>query len=232
MHGLTPISSASAELDAAAIAVQIVTEIRRAAPANTLEARALRRRWTAAASRWPGLFVLDFAFQLLEVHGQRFLPYELVRNHPDALSRVNVSVAERLGAGIASWGEVDMFATLIAGQAWRRGQIPDQAIHDWARRDDRWWRRAALVSTVPLNVRNQGGRGDPKRTLAICALLVDDRDDMVVKALSWALRELVGHDPAAVRTFLETHTTRLAARVTREVANKLHTGLKAPHRRS
>jgi 3-methyladenine DNA glycosylase AlkD len=84
--------------------------------------------------------------------------------------------------------------------------------------------------TRTLNVKNQGGSGDIPRTLAVCALLVDDRDDMVVKALSWALRELVGHDPGAVDTFLDQHAACLARRVQREVRSKLTTGLKAPRR--
>jgi 3-methyladenine DNA glycosylase AlkD len=51
---------------------------------------------------------------------------------------------------------------------------------------------------------------------------------MVVKALSWALRELIPHDPDAVRNFLSQHEEVLAARVKREVRNKLTTGLKNP----
>jgi hypothetical protein len=47
------------------------------------------------------------------------------------------------------------------------------------------------VSTVALNVRSRGGSGDVPRTLAVCRFLVADPDDMAVKALSWALRELV-----------------------------------------
>jgi len=52
-----------------------------------------------------------------------------------------------------------------------------------------------------------------------------------VKAMSWALRELVQHDPKAVRGFLAKHEDALAARVKREVRNKLTTGLKNPRRR-
>jgi 3-methyladenine DNA glycosylase AlkD len=66
----------------------------------------------------------------------------------------------------------------------------------------------------------------------VCRLLIDDHDDMVVKALSWALRELVVHDPDAVSAFLSEHADVLAARVKREVRNKLTTGLKNPKRRS
>jgi 3-methyladenine DNA glycosylase AlkD len=61
-------------------------------------------------------------------------------------------------------------------------------------------------------------------------LLVNDTEDMVVKALSWALRALVVHDPDAVRGFLGEHEDVLAARVKREVRNKLTTGLKNPRR--
>ena len=52
---------------------------------------------------------------------------------------------------------------------------------------------------------------------------------MVVKALSWALRALTVHDPEAVRAFLADHD--VAARVRREVTNKLETGLKQPRAR-
>jgi 3-methyladenine DNA glycosylase AlkD len=51
---------------------------------------------------------------------------------------------------------------------------------------------------------------------------------MVAKALSWALRELVVHDAKAVQRFLDEHEEVLAARVKREVKNKLRTGLKNP----
>jgi 3-methyladenine DNA glycosylase AlkD len=77
-----------------------------------------------------------------------------------------------------------------------------------------------------LNVESHGGAGDAKRTLAIATLLIDDREDMVVKALSWALRCLVNWDRAAVEAFLAEHDERLAARVERETRTKLRTGKK------
>jgi 3-methyladenine DNA glycosylase AlkD len=77
-------------------------------------------------------------------------------------------------------------------------------------------------------VKARGGKGDARRTLRICAMLLDDRDDMVVKALSWALRALAGCDPAAVQLFVKENESRLAPLVRREVRNKLATGLKNP----
>ena len=55
----------------------------------------------------------------------------------------------------------------------------------------------------------------------ICQMLADDRDDMVIKANSWALRELVTHDPDAVRAFLRKKDEVLTARIKREATNKL-----------
>jgi 3-methyladenine DNA glycosylase AlkD len=81
-----------------------------------------------------------------------------------------------------------------------------------------------------LNNKARGGRGDATRTLAICNLVVDDREDMVVKALSWSLRELAKRDRRSVKEFLDEKHPRLSRRVLREVTNKLNTGLKNPRK--
>jgi 3-methyladenine DNA glycosylase AlkD len=106
--------------------------------------------------------------------------------------------------------------------------VPASLIHDWARSADHWWRRIALVSTVPLNSKARDGEGDSHRTLQVCRILEKDRDPMVVKAMSWALRELAKVQPRAVRAYLSERRTILAPLVLREVQNKLETGLKNP----
>jgi 3-methyladenine DNA glycosylase AlkD len=55
---------------------------------------------------------------------------------------------------------------------------------------------------------------------------------MVVKAMSWSLRELSRRDPDAVQAFLLEYKGLLAPRVVREVHTKLTTGLKNPRRKS
>lgn len=98
-----------------------------------------------------------------------------------------------------------------------------------------WLRRCALVATVGLNSKTRGhgnAGGDAKRTLAVAELLIDDREDMVIKALSWAVRALAAVDPKAARAFLAEHAPRLARRVVRETNNKLETGVKTPNTRA
>jgi 3-methyladenine DNA glycosylase AlkD len=196
--------------------------------------RALRRELSREVRGWEPAAVLDLARELVGRGGweSRFLACELVASHGPALAAVGAAELEALGAGMADWGAVDTFGCYVAGPAWRERQVRDEVVHGWARSPDRWWRRAALVATVALNSRARGGRGDAARTLAVCRLLAGDRDDMVVKALSWALRELAKRDADAVRAFLAEHEGRLAPRVVREVTNKLTTGLKTPRRQS
>jgi 3-methyladenine DNA glycosylase AlkD len=125
----------------------------------------------------------------------------LLYHHPSRLSTLDIAAAERLGQGIDGWDAVDAFARYVSGPAWRLGLIRDEDIRRWAASPDRYWRRAALVSTVPLNLRAAGGRGDAARTLDICARLVADYDETIVKALSWALRELAHWDPEGCACF-------------------------------
>ena len=219
-------------LDPEVLAVEIVGRIAALPSRATPLVRAVRREYSRRLAQAAPALVLNVARRLLAYPAfeTRFVAYELIAHHREALRSLGPAELAEFGRGMDSWYDVDTFAPYLAGPAWREGQVPDSLIHEWARSPDRWWRRAALVSTVGLNTRARGGRGDTARTLAVCRLLVADRDDMVVKALSWALRELVVHDPDAVRAFLAEHGDAPAARVRREVNNVLATGLKNPRR--
>jgi 3-methyladenine DNA glycosylase AlkD len=217
--------------DANQVASEIDAEIRALPVQNTPNQRAIRRKYSRKLKQAGPEHVLNVARELLNTYGYRGLPYELIRYHGAAFQSIGEAELEELGQGIDSWWSVDSFARTLAGPAWLKGQVSDELIRKWAHSEDRWWRRAALVSTVALNMRSRGGGGDVPRTLEVCRLLVADHDDMVVKALSWALRELVVHDPDAVDEFLSQYEDALAARVKREVRNKLTTGLKNPRRK-
>jgi len=203
-------------------------------PAQTIaEVRQVRRNFSKRLNDSDAEFVVQIALKLIAKDRMllRFVAYELVLHHRAASASLGIKTVERLGKGIDSWAAVDTFACYISGPAWREHLVSDSMIVKWTHSRDRWWRRAAVVSTVPLNNNARGGKGDTKRTLQVCSLVVDDRDDMIVKALSWSLRELSKKDAPAVERFIAKHESRLAPRVLREVGNKLATGLKNPKRR-
>ena len=92
--------------------------------------------------------------------------------------------------------------------------------------NDFWRRRIPIVATVSLNQKARGGTGDAQRTLEICELVVNDHEDMLNKALSWALRELAKIDREPVGKFIDKHKGELHPRVLREVKHKLAAGTK------
>jgi 3-methyladenine DNA glycosylase AlkD len=183
----------------------------------------IRRKFSLRLKDSSPTFVLELAVLLIKKYDQRELAYDLVHHHSETFRCLGEAELDQLGHAIDSWWSTDAFALQLAGTVWREGQIGDQVIHRWARSEDHWWRRAALVSTIPLNVEARGGHGDVARTIEVCEILIADDDDMVITSLSWALRELVQHDQQAVQNFLEKHQDELADRVQTEVKARIST---------
>lgn len=210
------------------LADEIADRLARLSTRTTPIVRSLRREYSRVLAPLAPEVVIDIALHLAARpdFSCRWVGYELLSHHKSAFARLGAEQILKLGEGLDSWNAVDCFGLYLSGPAWRDGQLPGSIIRGWTRSKDRWWRRAALVSTVALSRR--GIAEDVRRTVEICTLLVSDRDDMVVKALSWALRELAKKHPEHAQKFLERHTDTVAARVRREVQNKIATGLKNP----
>jgi len=194
--------------------------------------RAIRKEFSLRIAGATPASVVQLSLRLLNQKSDllRFFSYELVSCHRPAFEQLTTGDLLKLGKGLNSWSSVDCFAMYFSGPLWAQGRVSDQMVATWARSKDRWWRRTALVSTVALSRR--GNADDLRRVSRICVLLAADKEDMVVKALSWALREIAKKHPDEVRAFLVQHRHNLAARVVREVNNKLETGLKTPRRRA
>ncbi len=152
--------------------------------------------------------------------------YEMISKEKKLNSSLTLKDILELRKGLDNWVSVDTFSGYISGIAWREGRINDDTIMEWTESPDRWIRRSALVSTLGLNQKARGGTGDTKRTLMVCDKLKADHDEMVVKAMSWAIRELSKTDHEAARRFLEENEKVLHKRVVREVRTKLETGRK------
>lgn len=177
---------------------------------------------------WSPKDLLQLAIELVKTRilECNMVAFELLWKNKDALNLLSLKDVELLGENMDNWVTTDTFSIMVSGYAWRENQITDADILTWLKSKNRWWRRAAVVSTVTLNLRSRGGKGDVKRTLMICEQVIDERDDMIVKALSWALRELSKSNKAPVEDFMKKYDSQLAGRVRREVYTKLETGRK------
>ncbi len=218
-------------LDYKKIAKELFDDIQKVQLKNTPNLRRVRQKYSKKLDQAAPEQILDFVRYFIDNYNYRWIAFEIIQCHKTAIKIIGVKELEEFGKQINSWGASDIFAGFLAGPAWRNGQVPDELILSWASSTDHWWRRTALVCTVALNRRSAGGQGDIHRTLKICRALVADKNDMVIKALSWALRELIPHDPESVLRFISENEGVLASRVKREVKNKLTTGVKNPKRK-
>src|SRR5580658_3090838 len=132
------------------IAAEIRARIAALPDRSTVTVRAVRREFSRRLAKSSASEVLAVARASLD-SGMRWVAYELVQHHPDAMAAMGPAEITEFGAGLDSWSAVDCFSCYLAGPAWQARQMPDRLIHGWARSPDRWWRRAALVATVALN---------------------------------------------------------------------------------
>ncbi|WP_158259125.1 DNA alkylation repair protein [Flagellimonas meridianipacifica] len=161
-----------------------------------------------------------------EIFELQQIAFEYLQSQKDLYNSLTKGYIESIEKNLDNWLSVDSFAIMIVGCAWRENSIGTEKVEHYLTSDNHWMRRIGVVATVSLNLKAKGGLGDSKRTLAICRKVVDDHHDMIVKALSWALRELSKTDRESVELFLEEYEDRLHKKVLREVRKKLDTGLK------
>lgn len=177
----------------------------------------------------PGHHVVDVALALVAQrnHDSRQVAYELLGVLTAVRDALTVEQLETLARDNDNWAAVDCFCSALSGPQFARGLLDGATLLRWAKSKDPWTRRAALATVATAFQRAALRETAPTApSFAVCERLVDDRHDHVVKALSWALRNLSSRDRAGVERFVAQHDARLAARVKREVGVKLRTGVK------
>ena len=162
----------------------------------------------------------------LDIYEAQILAFVMIGRTKALLAALRRKDIPGLYRNLDNWASVDHFSMGIHGVLWRMGVVTDTDIDRLLSSENHWDRRVAIVSTVSLNLRSRGGTGDTERTLAVCEQVVDERHDMIQKALSWALRELSKSDRDSVVSFMEKYGSRLPSRVIREVNHKLDFGTK------
>lgn len=195
---------------------------------RTPEFRILIKEWWNEIKNWPPEKLIQFSKELVatRIFECNQLAFELLSKNKNALLLIKLKDLEELGKNMDNWATTDCFSVMISGWAWREKLISDSDVFNWLETGNLWWRRAAIVSTVALNLRSRGGKGDAARTLMICEKVINDREKLIVKALSWALRELSKSDKPAVEKFMEKYDSKIAPLARREIYTKLETGRK------
>jgi len=104
--------------------------------------------------------------------------------------------------GINNWDLVDTSARYIVGA--HLFDRPRARVFRLARSKNLWERRIAMVAT-----HDWISRGDVGDAYAVAEMLLDDRHDLMHKAVGWMLREAGVRDRPGLLTFIRAHYARL-----------------------
>ncbi|MFT3716955.1 MAG: DNA alkylation repair protein [Gordonia sp. (in: high G+C Gram-positive bacteria)] len=105
---------------------------------------------------------------------------------------------------VNNWDLVDSSARPILG-AWLVDAGDHRELLDWASSEDLWERRVGIIGTFAFI---ESGSADA--ILAVAPLVVDDRRDLIQKALGWMLREAGKRvDETVLTGYLEKNAARM-----------------------
>lgn len=120
---------------------------------------------------------------------------------------------------VNNWDLVDSSAHKIVGQAILDGLIGEELLDTLAKSKNMWERRVAIIATMAM-IRV----GQYDATLRIAQKLLSDKEDLMHKAVGWALREVWKKDSALCEQFLLAHYSRLPRTTLRYAIERMEEG--------
>ena len=139
-----------------------------------------------------------------------------LRRHIRVCSPGFLDTARQLIVTKSWWDTVDTLAAHVVGPLVTRHPELVSTMDAWAVEDNLWLARTALLHQ--LGRREQT---DAARLFRYCLAQAGHRDFFIRKAIGWALRDYAKTAPEPVRTFVRTHSARLAALSVREATRNL-----------
>jgi 3-methyladenine DNA glycosylase AlkD len=140
----------------------------------------------------------------------------LLRRHARFCSEDFLPTVEHLIITRSWWDTVDTLASHVAGPLVRRHPGATSVTDEWLTSDNIWLIRAALLHQLTFKEDT-----DAVRLFRYCTVQAGHPDFFVRKAIGWALREYGRTNPAAVRGYVTSHQSRLAALTVREALKNL-----------
>jgi 3-methyladenine DNA glycosylase AlkD len=182
------------------------------------------------------------------VHERRLAAVELLARHTGQLGTPDAPLLERMLRESRTWALVDALSIQVVGTLVLRDDADwADLLRGWARDEDRWVRRAALLAHLPSLRRGQAhdrATGPPRRVARPAAErladaagpsvevvftrfaeladpLLEERDPFVRKAIGWVLRETGARHPQLVTSWLLPRAERASGPTLREAVRRL-----------
>jgi 3-methyladenine DNA glycosylase AlkD len=117
-----------------------------------------------------------------------------------------------------NWAQVDWLATKPLGKLVERNPSLLRKLSGWARDEDFWVRRTALLAQLD---ELRAGRGDFDLFARLAEPMLPEKEFFIRKAIGWILRDTSKKRPDPVFRFLRQHRARCSGLTLREGAKYL-----------
>jgi len=155
------------------------------------------------------------------VHERRLAAVLLLESAALRLGAGDVAVIERLLREARTWALVDELAANVVGPMVERLPGMGRILDRWARDEDFWIRRSALLA---LLVALRRGGGDFERFGRYADAMLEEKEFFIRKAIGWVLRETSKKRPELVADWLAPREARLSGVTRREAFKYLGSG--------
>jgi 3-methyladenine DNA glycosylase AlkD len=155
---------------------------------------------------------------------RRMMAVLLLETFEPLLRPVDIALLERLIRQSKTWAFVDELAIAIVGPLVERSTGLLGVLDRWARDDDFWLRRSAMLALLrPL----RRGNGDFRRFARYAERMLEEREFFIRKSIGWILRETGKRQPDVVYAWLLLRAARASGVTVREAVKYLSEGQRA-----
>lgn len=161
-------------------------------------------------------------------HEARSLGNLLLERRAELLRATDLAFVEALLRRARSWVYVDLLAIRVVGSLVARFASCRKRLPRWARDDDFWIRRSALLAELlPL----RDGTADLEAWARLARSMLTEKEFFVRKAIGWVLREASKAKPREVEAFLSNHIDEVSGLTLREGMKRLPSGVQSKLKR-
>lgn len=128
--------------------------------------------------------------------------YQRAKSEKEKTRAVNYYLAHY--QSLNNWDLVDMTVSKLWGDYLISHPEKRTKLYTWTRSKNMWQRRMAIVATASLIRAN-----DLDDALALSKLLLEDKEDLIHKAVGWMLREVGKKDKEVLIKFINEHGVKM-----------------------
>jgi 3-methyladenine DNA glycosylase AlkD len=152
------------------------------------------------------------------VHERRMAAVEVLDAYADRLEAEDLALVERLIRQARTWALSDNLSATVAGALVERYPALAKSLDRWAKDDDFWIRRGAMLALLkPL----RAGKGDWARFGRYADAMLEEKEFFIRKAIGWVLRDASKKAPERVVAWLRPRAGRASGVTLREAVKHL-----------